>query len=154
MKPIYSWQTWPKKVPLKKWEMSRMITDLLGLERPGILLLSHNSSEHMCVLLGQESEENPTALASEICLWFCSLGWASWAVLLVLPLVKLRLAGGWAQLGCWDDLCLSPLVSRWWPLHVVSPPRYPGVLWPHGSYVVLWVLWLRPPHSISCLLEA
>ena len=45
-----------------------MITDLLGLERPGILLLSHNSSEHVYVLPGQESEENPLALASEICL--------------------------------------------------------------------------------------
>ena len=71
--------------------ISGIITDLLGQERSGILLLSHESSNHL--LPEQESEESPFVLALEICLRFCRKQnrkqiWASWPALLILPLVK------------------------------------------------------------------
>ena len=71
--------------------ISGIITDLLGQEKSGILLLSHESSNHL--LPEQESEESPFVLALEICLWFCRKQnrkqvWASWPALLILPLVK------------------------------------------------------------------
>lgn len=118
-----------------------MITDLLGLERPGILLLSHNSSEHMCVLPGQESEENPTALALEICLRFCSLGWASWVALLVLSLVKLTDLLG-AGLS-WDAGMTSVFLHKcqgdglsMWSLHPGTQASYDhmALMWSYESY--------------------
>ena len=80
-----------KKSLFEKMRISGIITDLLGLERPGILLLSHESSDHL--LPEQESEESPFILALEICLQFCSKQnrkqiRVSWPVLLILPLIK------------------------------------------------------------------
>ena len=80
-----------KKSLFEEIRISGIITDLLGLERPGILLLSHESSDHL--LPEQESEESPFILALEICLQVCSKQnrkqiWASWPVLLILLLIK------------------------------------------------------------------